>query len=111
MNKYVLTALLCPLLGTPAQAQEPVGPDFHAPGSYDPCPTDTAVAMEARAFVQRNLAAMTIVEVCEAYTQLVAGLNVKLVCKVAGEDGPSRWQFVAYRSLDKRWHLYGATRI
>lgn len=111
MNKYVLTALLCPLIGTGAGAQEPAGADLHPMGAYEPCPTDTPLAMDARAFIQENLAALAIDEVCEAYTQVVAGLNVKLVCKVTGEDGPSRWQFVAYRSLDRRWHLYKADRF
>ena len=115
MNKYVLTALLCPFVGSSLQARpgEPSAPAGNPirVGGYEACPTDSQLALEARAFIQKNLSALTITEVAGAYIQLVAGLNVKLVCRVKGEDGPSEWQFVAYQSLDHTWHLYAAERI
>lgn len=113
MNKYVLTALLCPILGSPAAAQTAAAasPSNHRMGAYEPAPTDTPLVQEARTFIQRHLASFNLDEVTEAYTQVVAGFNVKLVCKVTAEDGPSAWQFVAYRSLDGQWHFWSADRL
>lgn len=112
MNRYVLTALLCPLLGTHATAQVlPSSRASHRVGAYVLTATDTPEVQEAKAFIQGHLASINVDEITEAYTQVVAGLNVKLICKVSGEDGPSEWQFVAYRSLDGRWHLWAADRI
>lgn len=111
MNKYVLTAMLCPLFGSAVQA--PSGEPTKRPGEggYEACPVDAALAVEGKAFIQENLPALTILEVREAYTQLAAGFIVKLVCKVAGEDGPALWQFEAFRSLDWQWHFQGANRL
>ena len=116
MNKLILAALLCPLFASGAVAQ-PVAPDSsnatEGPimGAYAPAATDNPLVQDARAFIQNHLASMSLNEVTEAYTQVVAGMNVKLVCEVAGEDGTATWQFVAYRSLDGRWHWHSATRV
>jgi len=69
------------------------------------------LVLDAKAYVQKHLAAMSLGEVTEAYTQVVAGVNIKLVVNVTADDGPSSWQFVAYQSLDGKWHLYSANRI
>lgn len=117
MNKYVLTAMLCPFMTATGQAQapqDPSGPPNPSRiivGGYQPAQTDTPLVLDAKAFVQKHLASMNLNEVTEAYTQVVAGLNVKLVCEVMADDGPSFWEFVAYRSLDSKWHFYSANRI
>jgi hypothetical protein len=118
MKQLLLFALLCPLLSAqpaplqavPAAPGEPIprGPIL---GGYAPTNLDAPLVREAQSFIQSHLAVMVLGEVSEAYTQVVAGLNVKLVCSVTGDDGPSTWQFVAFRSLDGRWHFHSATRM
>lgn len=116
MNKVVLAAMLCPLLGSAANAVSPEAEDsLRSPmrkvGAYQACSTEAELVQTAKCFIQGQLTGMTLAEVQEAYTQVVAGVNVKLVCRVLDEDGESEWQFIAYRSLDRRWHLYAANRI
>ena len=116
MNKLVMASLLCPLVSVPARALPPPNDrpsSLSGPlmGAYQPAPCDSQLVQDARSFVQRHLASMTLDEVTEAYTQVVAGLNVKLVCTVSGEDGPASWQFVAYRSLDGQWHFRSANHL
>jgi len=110
MNKYVLTALLCPLLPLSAQtdATDRSGPIM---GGYQAAPTDLTLVQEAKVCVQHHLSSMTLDEVMEAYTQVVAGLNIKLVCAVRDEDGPACWQFVVFKDLEGKWHLTSANRI
>lgn len=79
-------------------------------GGYRPVPTDNPLVAEAKAYVQKHLVAMSLGEVAEAFTQVVAGVNVKFVCQVAADDGTSTWEFVAYQSLDGRWHFWSANR-
>ena len=115
MNKLVLATLLCPIAGSmpPGQPAGDVPTSVTGPlmGAYQPAACDTQLVQDAKTFLQHNLAAMNLDEVTEAYTQVVAGLNVKLVCAVSGEDGPAKWQFVAYRSLDGHWHFHSATHL
>ena len=72
---------------------------------------EAPLVQEARTFLQGRLFGMTLNQVREAYTQVVAGLNVKLVCEVQEEDGLATWQFVAFRSLDGHWHFHSALRL
>ena len=120
MNKYVLAALLCSNFATTVQATppSPSGTPAKSPdqgsilvGAYSPAPLDAALVQEAKAYVQKHLAAMSLGEVTEAYTQVVAGVNIKVVCNVSADDGPSSWQFVVYQTLDGKYHLYSADRL
>ena len=116
MKKQVLAALLCALSAPrlPAQAATPARPKVWGPGrvgSYQPVPCDSPTVLAAEAYLQTQLAAMQLEEVTEAYTQVVAGLNVKLICTVETADGPAQWEFVAFRSLDQRWHFSFAQRL
>jgi hypothetical protein len=120
MNKYVLAALLCSNFAPAAQGNpaSPAGPPADSPerssilvGAYVPAPLDAALVLEAKAYVQKHLASMNLGEVTEAYTQVVAGLNIKVVCSVTADDGPSSWQFVVYQTLDGKYHLYSADRL
>jgi len=47
----------------------------------------------------------------KAGTQVVAGTNVKLVCRVTGEGAPARWEFVAWHRLEGTWELISARRL
>ena len=111
VNKYVLAALLCPLVGASARAQVAQNPGHPITGAYETTPLDTPVVQQAKAFIQNQLPNLLLGEVSEAYSQVVAGLNLKLIIEATGEDGPSTWQFVAFRSLDQYWHLTSAHRI
>ena len=116
MNKGALAALLCLFTGMAAHAQanpQPGSAPSKQPrvGAYEPTSSDTPLVLDAKNYIQKHLASMSVAEVREAYTQVVAGLNVKLICAVTSDDGPSDWQFVAFRSLDGCWHLTSAKRI
>jgi len=111
MNKYVLAALLCSNFFNPAQARTPVQAKAGLVGGYRPAPLDLDLVQETKAYIQKHLAAMTLGELKEAYTQVVAGVNVKIVCNVTADDGASTWEFVVYRSLDGQRHLYSANRM
>ena len=111
MNKYVLAAMLCPLVGASARTQLPPTTGHPTVGAYAMTPLDNPVVQEAKGYLQNQLPNQVLGEITEAYTQVVAGLNVKLIVAATGEDGPSTWQFVAFRSLDQRWHLTSAQRI
>jgi hypothetical protein len=45
------------------------------------------------------------VQVDTAYTQVVKGLNVKLICTAMAEGRQQSWKFVVYRDLDGRMEL------
>ena len=112
MNRYVLAALLCSNFFNSAQAQLPVAAEQRVlVGAYSPAPLDLPLVQETKAYVQKHLAAMTLGELREAYTQVVAGVNIKVVCNVTADDGNSTWEFVVYQSLDGKRHLYSANRI
>ena len=109
MKRILLAALLAPLAFIQAQ---PTPPSLTQPrkGGFKPTPTDSPVVLDAKAFLQSQLSTMTLTEVLEAEVQVVAGLKVRLLCAVTGDDGASTWQFLAFRSLDGRWHFQGANR-
>jgi hypothetical protein len=100
-------ALCVPVLAAGAAAQD-------APrlvGGYQAAALDAPLVLQARAFIQKHLALLRLEEVQEAYTQVVAGTNVKLVCQVTGEGDPARWEFVAWRKLDGTWLLQSARKL
>jgi hypothetical protein len=41
----------------------------------------------------------------------VAGMNYKLVCRVAGSDGAGTWEFVVWHRLDDTWKLTSARHL
>jgi hypothetical protein len=81
------------------------------PGAPVPAAADTPLVTEARAFIQKHLAILRILEVREATTQVVNGRNVKLTCTVQDEDGTSLWEFAASRRRDGHWRLMSARRL
>ncbi|GEM_PF-1307927 len=115
MNAFVLAAFLCPALAlsaqSPAQPSGAPGGDSILVGDYRPTPVDQPQVVEAKGFLQQKLPNLTLLDVTRAYTQVVAGLNVKLVARVLDEEGTMDWEFVAYQSLDGKWHLTSANRI
>jgi len=115
VNPFVIAVILCPVLSlaaqSPAQPAEGPGPDAIRVGDYRPTPVDQPQVLEAKGFLQQKLPNLTLLDVTRAYTQVVAGINVKLVARVLDEEGTMDWEFVAYQSLDGKWHLTSANRI
>ena len=81
------------------------------PGGYQPTDVDSALVREAKAAVQKNLATLRIEAVQDAYVQVVAGLNFKLICEVKSADGPATWEFIIWHRLDDQWQLTGAKQL
>ncbi|MGA2081579.1 MAG: hypothetical protein ABSH53_13355 [Holophaga sp.] len=106
--------VLCPLLAAAHPAQAATQPPSQAapmPGSYQSIEATDPGVQEAKEAVQRYLASLRIEEVREAWTQIVAGQNFKLMCRVSGERGPSTWLFVIWHRLDGTWQLDSAYRM
>jgi len=111
MNRFAVLALYAPLL-TGALPME--GHARRLVGGYAPAGVDDALVREARTEIQRYFVPelQRLAEIRQASTQVVAGLNVKLLCQVTSADrGPSLWEFVAWRRLDGAWQLISATRV
>ncbi|MDR3671996.1 MAG: hypothetical protein P4L36_14200 [Holophaga sp.] len=104
-----LVASIQPLSAEPAPQAVPQAVSM--PGSYQPTDVESAMVQDAKAAAQKNLSTLRIEAVEEAYVQVVAGLNYKLICQVSGEDGPATWEFVVWHRLDDRWQLTNAKRI
>jgi len=115
MNRILLSALLCPLLGLMAHAQAPTSsPATHDGalfGAYQLVPSTTPVVQEARAYLQSHLPFLTLEDVPVAYVQIVDGTNVKLICTSMEEGRSASWKFVTFRSPDGLWHLGLAERL
>jgi hypothetical protein len=104
-------ALLAPIMasaqGVPAGPAEP-GPVV---GAFQAVDRETPAVEEARAAIQKYFASLRLDQVQEAYQQIVAGVNFKLVCRVQGDGGQALWEFVVWRRLDDRWELTSARRL
>jgi hypothetical protein len=81
------------------------------PGGYQSADVESAEVQEARAAAQKQLPNLRIEAVLEAYVQVVAGENYKLVCRVSGEAGPATWAFVVWHRLDGQWQLTDARQM
>jgi len=116
MHRIAATLALSTLLGfaAPAQAVVPDADPSQSDiivGAYTPVPVDAAVIQDAKNFVQSHMPSLSRVEVCVAYTQVVHGMNVKLI-GTGVEDGQQvSWKFVIYRSLNGLMALSLAERL
>jgi hypothetical protein len=111
MNRFAVLALYAPLL-TGTVPMEDHG--HRLVGGYARASIDDALVREARAEIQRYFVPefQRLEEIRQASTQVVAGLNVKLLCQVTSADrDPSLWEFVVWRRLDGTWQLISATRV
>jgi hypothetical protein len=94
-----------------AVAETPPSPSKPLPGAPQPADQNNPLVLDAKAFIQKQFALMRIEEIKEAHTQIVAGRNVRLVCRVKEEQGEGTWEFVAGRSLSGHWQLLLARRL
>jgi hypothetical protein len=90
---------------TPPSSAKPI------PGAPQPATQNDPLVLEAKEFIQKHLALLRIEEINEAHTQVVAGRNVRLVCRVKEEQGEGTWEFVAYRPPNAHWQLLLARRL
>ena len=106
----VLAALMAPgaaAKATPAAQTDP-GPVV---GGYRSLDLESPSALEARAAIQKYFVSLRLGAIQEAYLQVVAGTNIKLVCLVDGEERPAAWEFVVWHRLDDRWELTSARKL
>ena len=92
-------------------AETPPNPAKPSPGAPQLAEQNDPLVLEAKEFVQKHLALLRIEEIKEAHTQVVAGRNVRLVCRVKEDQGEGTWEFVAYRPLSGHWQLLLARRL
>lgn len=114
MRRILSTAALIALLGLAAPAQTAGAAGDQAPillGAYAPAAVDAPEVQDARNLAQTRLPALSQVQVATAYTQVVKGLNVKLICTAQAEGRQQSWKFVVYRDLDGRWELTLAEQL
>ncbi len=105
--------LVCVIgLALNAQASQKLdGPPPQKVGGYQAAKVDEPIIVEAKAFVQKHLAILRTESIKEASIQIVAGTNIRLVCRVAEEEGSGMWEFRAFKSLRGRWELQLARRL
>jgi hypothetical protein len=94
-----------------SMAETPPSSARPQPGAPQPADRNDPLVLEAKEFIQKHLALLRIEEIKEAHTQVVAGRNVRLVCRVKEELGEGTWEFVAYRPLNGHWQLILAKRL
>ena len=114
MTIALLSLLICPLMAAPQAmpARMAAQSEYHGmPGAYQPVDTGSPEVLEAKAAVQEHLPRFIIDQVNEAYVQVVAGTNYKLVCDVMGEGQSAVWQFVVWHMLNGQWELISARKI
>jgi hypothetical protein len=102
----------CSLMAVTPASTHPTAPaKALMPGGYQQVDSQAATVQEARATAQKALSGISIEAVLEAYQQVVAGMNYKLVCRVAGPDGAGTWEFVVWHRLDDTWKLTSARHL
>lgn len=110
MKRILWPLLACPLIAAPPP-RSPVPPVRAArglPGGYRAVDIGSADVQEAKAAIRRQLACLPIETVLEAYVQVVAGSNFKLVCQI---EAGGVWEFVVWHRLNDLWELTSARRL
>lgn len=102
---------LLPLLALAQPLAASAAPQPPRVGSYRPVDPASPEVQAAKAEVQKHFTNLQILSVSEAYAQVVAGMNFKLVCKVVQDGDASTWEFVVWHKLDDTWELTSARRL
>jgi hypothetical protein len=116
MKRIIGSAALFFLLGIAANAQTSIqDPSTSSSGlllgAYSPAPVDAQVVQDAKNFAQSRITSLTLVDVNVAYTQVVRGLNIKLVATGVEDGQQVTWKFVVYKDLDGKLELTIAERL
>ncbi|GEM_PF-2477837 len=111
--KRIATVMLCIVILTSiCLAQERlVCENKPMVGGYAKVTVSEKVVTETLSFLKKSFPAFGIESVEEAYTQVVAGMNIKLVCKVSHPQCTETWELVVYRDLNGEYHLTGAKSV
>ncbi len=91
---------VCPI---PASAES-------MPGGWARIAPDAPEIVSCLSFLKADFPAITVDKVREAYQQVVAGMNFKLVCDVSHLGHDEVWEMVIYRDLNGAFHLTHARR-
>jgi hypothetical protein len=114
MNIALLPLLVCPLMAAPQASPASMAAQseyYGMPGAYQPVDIESPEVLEAKASIQDHFPKFIIDQVNEAYVQVVAGTNYKLVCAVLGDGQSAVWQFVVWHMLNGQWELTSARRV
>jgi hypothetical protein len=104
-----VTALLLALpLG--AGAPQPKAPGI-LPGGFRSLDPASDPAKAAAGAVQKELALLTVNKVEQAFVQVVAGMNYRLVCQAQRGEAVSTWEFIIWSKLDGTWELTSARKL
>lgn len=113
MTRIVRSAVLFAFLGVVAPAQTADGSATPQPivGAYSPANLNSPEVQQAKQFVQARMASLALTDVRIAYTQVVAGLNIKLITNALEDGRQVSWKFVVYRDLNNQYSLSVAERL
>jgi len=78
------------------------------PGGWNKIATNDKMVSDSVSYLQANFPVIVIDKVQEAYQQVVAGLNVKIICTVAHLKNKEKWEIVIYKDLKGTFHLTSA---
>jgi len=77
-------------------------------GGYTPVKVNDPLVVSALAFLQQNFPAIKIKQVKSAGQQVVAGLNVKMICLIDLPGDPQMWELTVYQDLNGNLQFTGA---
>ncbi len=69
------------------------------------------MVQDAKNFAQSRIPSLTLTDVNVAYTQVVKGLNIKLVATGLEDGRQATWKFVVYKDLDGLMDLTLAEKL
>lgn len=112
MRNFATVLVVLLLMTAFCMAQAPSSSSKVMPGGYASISTNDQLVKDSLALLKKNFAILKVTGVESAAKQVVAGLNIKLVCKVSNEGAANeRWEFVIYKDLKNKYHLTSAKRL
>jgi len=102
----VLYPVYSPDLGTPPPPMPTPAPTMC--GSYTPVNLNDPLVVSALDFLKQNFPALKIQQVKSAGQQVVAGMNVKLVCLMDFPGNSLMWELTVYQDLNGNFQFTGA---
>lgn len=111
MKRFFLVLMCLCILTSICLAQEVVSDNKQIVGGYTKVPVNGKDVTDALSYLKNNFPAIGINSVEQAYTQVVAGVNFKLICKVTQAESKEMWEMIVYRDLKNEYHFTGARRV
>lgn len=110
MKKLLLVLMCVCILSSICMAQM-VSDNKQIPGGYTKIAVTDKEVTDAVSFMKKSFPAIRIDAVNEAFKQVVAGLNIRLVCNVSAMGGKDTWEMVIYKDLKGNYFLTGAKSV